>query len=249
MKEIPTDAIELEKEAHATYVRKVYADLGMQGALEEIHRIYLGEDLEEIQKDSYYFKGRAYYWAYQDILCYAANPRNEYDYYDGIFGINIHTIVRQGRSFSTIKTTKDDFLLYLIDCALESMQNRGLGVPIEYAGLTFGFEQSENIKEEDIKGLIYFWGSSAFDLTTDVTLREKDQHFPLFFLMKLSLIDALKIDDFLNYHLEVSFDNDNPKFQRFLTLLIRHQRLWKAPDGNGGFFMEEIVNEGYQKTV
>ncbi len=52
-------------------------------------------------------------------------------------------------------------------------------------------------------------------------IEANDSFFPFFFACKLSHVDILQIDVFLDYHLETSFENNRDKFQRFLNLGIR----------------------------
>lgn len=47
-----------------------------------------------------------------------------------------------------------------------------------------------------------------------------DPFFDYFFIIKLRHIDLLEIDDYLDYHLENSFENDTQKFVRFLNLSV-----------------------------
>lgn len=60
-------------------------------------------------------------------------------------------------------------------------------------------------------------------------IEANDSFFSFFFACKLSHVDILQIDNFLDYHLENSFENNKDKFQRFLNLEIRRfQNLFKT---------------------
>ena len=244
---------ELESEGKyehtSEYVQAIYNELGMQGALDFMHKDYMPADPVAYGMTPFYAKGRAYFWVYKEILNYALNPRIDKDHDDSKFGINTYEIISHFGSWGELRTTKDDFIVYLIQSIIETMYQRGMGLPEEYAKFTFGFEQVESTKKKDIKGLIFFDFGDAFDLENPITLKRNDEFFRLFFLIRLSLIEPDQIDEFLEYQLQVSFDNDTQAFQRFTSLLLRHQRKWKTPKIEGGFFYKKIVNKRYIKTV
>ena len=242
---------ESENEQNHTpeYVRTIYNELGMQGALDLMYKDYVPDDPESHEMTPFYVKGRAYFLVYKEILEYALNPRHAGDYDDHKYGINTYEIISFFGSWGELRTTKDDFIVYLIQCIIETMYQRGMGLPEEYAKFTFGFEQAENIKRQDIKGLIFFDFGDAFDLETSITLKRNDEFFRLFFLLRLSLIEPNQIDEFLEYQLQVSFDDDTQAFQRFTSVLLRHERKWKTPKIEGGFFYHKILQKKYIKTV
>lgn len=71
------------------------------------------------------------------------------------------------------------------------------------------------VQRGDKREQVYYdiWGMDIVEAT--------DPFFPFFFACKLSHIDILHTDEFLNYHLQNNFENDTVKFSRFLTLVFR----------------------------
>lgn len=51
-------------------------------------------------------------------------------------------------------------------------------------------------------------------------------YYDLFFTYKIRCLDLLEVDDFLNYQLEIWYENNSKKFFRFLQLTVRkHEKL------------------------
>lgn len=97
------------------------------------------------------------------------------------------------------------------------------------------FEQIlEQRKHEFIPGQIVQRGKKREQIYYDIWSGDKieagDSFFSYFFACKLSHIDILQTDDFLNYHLEKSFENETEKFVRFLQLIFRQYATLIKPD-------------------
>lgn len=60
-----------------------------------------------------------------------------------------------------------------------------------------------------------------FDIWALEPISPLDSYFPFFFAGKLSHLDLLEVDSFLNFHFEENYENNKEKFLRFLTLTIR----------------------------
>lgn len=80
-------------------------------------------------------------------------------------------------------------------------------------------------KHEYLPGMMVQRGDKREQVYYDICgmdiVEATDPFFPFFFACKLSHIDILHTDEFLNYHLQNSFENDTLKFFRFLTLVFR----------------------------
>lgn len=89
-------------------------------------------------------------------------------------------------------------------------------------------------KHEFIPGMIVQRGKKREQVYYDVWAYEiveaTDSFFPYFFACKLSHIDILELDEFLNYHLENSFDTDTEKYCRLLQLVFRRYEHLIKPD-------------------
>ncbi len=89
-------------------------------------------------------------------------------------------------------------------------------------------------KHEFIPGMIMQRGKKREQVYYDVwgmdVIESSDPFFPFFFACKLSHIDILNLDEFLNYHLENSYDNDTEKCFRALQLIFRRYEHLLKPD-------------------
>jgi len=72
------------------------------------------------------------------------------------------------------------------------------------------------VKRGEQREQIYydFFGNYSIDQVSD-------PFFPFFFACKLSHVDILSLDNFLDYHLQHSFENNKERFFRFLNLTLR----------------------------
>src|SRR6202008_944929 len=86
-------------------------------------------------------------------------------------------------------------------------------------------ELLEEKKHEYLPGMMMQRGDKREQVYYDVwgqdIVEAGDPFFPFFFACKLSHIDILHTDEFLNYHLENSFEKDTEKYFRYLTLVFR----------------------------
>lgn len=60
-----------------------------------------------------------------------------------------------------------------------------------------------------------------YDTWAECCITPKDALYSLFFTYKIRQIDLLDMDDFFNYQLEQNYDNNFPRFSRFLSLTLR----------------------------
>ncbi len=60
-----------------------------------------------------------------------------------------------------------------------------------------------------------------YDLWEDYEITPKDLNYDFFFALKLRNLDLLKIDAFLDYQLEKTYEGETTKFTRFLQLVLR----------------------------
>lgn len=63
-----------------------------------------------------------------------------------------------------------------------------------------------------------------YDIWAKENISNTDSFFPFFFSCRITHIDLLDIDHFLNSHLIHNFDSDKKKFFRFLELIIRRYK-------------------------
>ena len=94
----------------------------------------------------------------------------------------------------------------------------------EYSLKIIEFCQKQGVKYENINNTLFNPSNpnegKDDDLNFNVSKEEKG-YFHYFFYYKLNQIPILEIDDFLYYHLNITYSGDLANFKRFLQLLNR----------------------------
>ena len=173
-------------------------------------------------------KNRKAYQIWEDYLK-DVNDRSQISHLDSEYGLDIHNINRYYYNISAIAlddTGNDPFLDKLRDSTVFIHDSRLIQIPHEIAKAVANPDESDMSDESmNIRGVIY-WGSFAYDLKLHLTIDKREYEnlrstFCLYFALKMSQVELMDIDIFLDYQLEVTFDNNLAEFTRFLTLLIR----------------------------
>jgi hypothetical protein len=101
------------------------------------------------------------------------------------------------------------------------------------------FEQTENgaaryfKTNQEVEGnKVTIW----YDTWADYIIGEKDPLYTMFFTYKIRHLGISHLDAFLNYQLTVRYDNNFPRFSRFLTLALRE-------------YEKQLLNDTHMKTA
>ncbi|MBX9853719.1 MAG: hypothetical protein K2X86_18400 [Cytophagaceae bacterium] len=127
--------------------------------------------------------------------------------------------------------------------SLDYCLNKGYHKTIAEAWRKYGQGYPENISVDEKIKILNSENPSAFyinkyenlvveyDEVIDVTLgSDDDDYYSFFFMFRISQLNHLDIDKFLDFHLSKSFNNDEKKMVRFLTLTRRdHKDLFELP--------------------
>lgn len=168
------------------------------------------------------------YHAWENYLK-VVNDRKQLSHLDNEFGLNIYYINSRYYSIGKIAsddTSNDPFLEKLRDETIFIHDKRRIQIPTEIAKAIAKPDEPDMTDEAmNSRGVIY-WGGYAYDLNLYLTIDRREyenirQTFCFYFALKMSQVDLMDIDLFLDYQLEVNFDNNMSEFTRFLTLLIR----------------------------
>lgn len=86
------------------------------------------------------------------------------------------------------------------------------------------------------------------DYSASCQLSKDEREFMLFFALKLSLIDILQVDDFLEFHQAYSFSNDIDQYEQFLKAVELKYRE-HIPDKFRTLLIEYITRFNTQRTA
>jgi hypothetical protein len=144
------------------------------------------------------------------------------------FGLNLRIITKDIASIGEIAETyhNDKFHAHLLWYLVLIHQKRNLVFHRKNAKAV-AYPENPTISESQMnQNGVIIYGGEAYDLTVEVTLDKReydDIHlrnaFALFFALKLSQVDLLQIDFFLDYQLQVTFENNFEQFKLFLIPL------------------------------
>jgi hypothetical protein len=165
------------------------------------------------------------------------NNRVEIDYeVDGWYGLNLHAILRGVNYIGSIANEyqKNSFYFHIVSDLAFIHDMRKLYFDVENAkALANPDESTMSDSSMNDRGYILY-GTHAYDLNLEVTIDKReydDMHlrdaFCFFFALKLSQIELMHLERFLDYQLKVTFESDFVKFKSFLTPLLIQYKIKK----------------------
>jgi hypothetical protein len=171
---------------------------------------------------------------------------------DNEFGLNMSIINREYYHQPQLAGPYkgDDFLLKLQSYTAFTHDHRKLAM---HPSIAYAVAEPDELIDNDEKAASYgvmFLGSFAYDMTLDVTLDLTDYDwdasiFSLYFALKASKINFVKVSKFLEYQLAETFKGDFRKFKVFLKALMRQYRTIEV----GLTAEREVISQDLADTI